>query len=128
MLVDVAHYAVGVFHLRNHDEGFAAVPVDNLEHGAGGAGGGAAVVELAVERVAVGGVGDHRGAVLGGAFGEEEIGAGVGGGGCQEGHTEEGCCKNTGCFHIVCCFIVFEMQKYEIILIWYKIFVGVSCV
>ncbi len=76
-LVHVAHDAVGMGHLGNLDELLAAVPVDDLVHGAGGIVGGGAVVELAIEGVAVGGVGNHGAAVLGGAFGEEEIGAGV---------------------------------------------------
>ena len=91
-LVHVAHHAVGVSHLRNLDEGRAAVPIDNLEHRASGIVGGATVVELTVERVAVGGVGDHGAAILGGTFGEKEIGAGIGGIGEKHRCSEKSCC------------------------------------
>ena len=63
--------------------------------------------EYTISGVAVSGVGNHGAAVLGGAFGEEEIGAGVGGAvGRQHCQQHEGCGEESGFLHGVWGFIV----------------------
>ena len=85
VFVHVAYNAVGLGDLRNHDEGRAAVPVDDLEHGAGGIARRAAVVELAVERVTVGGIGDKGTAVGRGTAAHNQVGAG----GSRQAHSQQ---------------------------------------
>ena len=106
--------AVSVAHLGNLDEGHAAVPVNDLEESACRIVGGTAIVELAVEHMAVGGIGDHGATVLGGTFGEKEIGAGFGHGAEEHGCTEQAGCNDTGGFHIVCfiicCFFIYKSK------------------
>ena len=65
------------------------VPVVDGAHGTGLVVGSGLVVQLAVQRVAVGGVGNHCRAVVGGAFGGDEAGAGKCVGSPGEGHADE---------------------------------------
>ena len=70
VFVHVAHHAVGVCHLGDFKELAAAVPIHQHEHRAGGIVRCLAVIQLAVQHMAVGGIGYHGAAVLGGTLGE----------------------------------------------------------
>ena len=78
VFVHVAHHAVGVSHLRDFKQLASAVPVHQHEHRAGRIVGCLAVVQLAIQRVAVRGIGNHGAAILGSPFCEKEIGTGRG--------------------------------------------------
>ena len=75
VFIHVADNAVGVGYLGDFEKFAATVPIDKHEHGTGGVVGSLAVVQLAIQHMAVGGIGNHGAAVLGGTFGEQEIGA-----------------------------------------------------
>ncbi len=69
VLVHIADGGVGVCGFRNFASVCAAVPVVDGTHCARGMVGGRLMVKLAVERVAVGGIGYHRGTVVGSSLG-----------------------------------------------------------
>ena len=86
MLVHVADGRIGFARLRDVRQVTARVPFVDGHHGAGLVASAGCVVQRAVQRVRVGGIGDHGRAVGRCPFGYDEIGTGCG---CAIG--EEGC-------------------------------------
>ena len=78
VLVHVAEGLVGISDLRDFAEGLVGIPFRDLERGAGHPFGRLAEIEFSEEPVGVRGIGDHAGAVLAGAFGDQHVRAGIG--------------------------------------------------
>ena len=93
VLVHVAHGLEGLRHLRDLPCRAVGVPFGDREHRASLPFGCRVEVELAVEHVRVGGVGDYGGAVGAGSAGDDYIGAGVsrdaGNQGCADGNGQK---------------------------------------
>ena len=77
VLVDIAHHLVGVWRLRHAATWGIGAAVVAHAHTACRPVGGRCEVELAIADVRVGAVADEIGAVDAGAFGDEEVGAGL---------------------------------------------------
>ena len=76
MFVHVAHRRVGLAQLGNVGQIASRVPFVDGHHGAGLVASAGCVVQRAVQRVRVGGIGDHGRTVGRGSLGDDEIGAG----------------------------------------------------
>ena len=77
VLVDIAHHLIGVRRLRNAATWRVGAAIVANAHAARRPVGGRGEVELTIAAVRVGAVADEVGAVDAGAFGDQEIGAGL---------------------------------------------------
>ena len=77
MLVHVSDSGICVRHLGDIAQMFVSIPLDDGAHGAGRMVGGRLTIQLAVEIMGIGGISHHHRPVGRGAFGGNEVSAGI---------------------------------------------------
>ena len=78
VLVHVTHDSIGVCHLGDGTQALAAVPVNDFAHRAGCVVGSGQILEVTVQCVAVGGIGNDGRAIGTGVLAHQQVSAGIG--------------------------------------------------